>query len=357
MTAATLTLSAGERDTLHGLLHRRLLILAENLSGLAKAEGVTVEELCERLGEDLRLMEELGWAFECDRESVELDMPAGTLAEILKRLRRDARRAPLSIRRDREPEESVEERWRRFRRAVEVCEEVLERLETLVCEREAEMPVGTASPEQVATHELSPYRPVTDGFVLAALERAALHEREEEVLTSVLMEHLGFEWAPPTNGLFFPRLEELRKAGLLTSRERRGEPLWSLTSFGRERLTEERESGEVGELPESPQHRAWRHAREQAAVRIEGFRDELTDAVQHGYDLLYRPQPMSSEEWFELSERLSFASWRFASATYCLTEWPEPDDAFPDRDENPGPDPGRRSTSAWNRSTESKEAP
>ena len=76
---------------------------------------------------------------------------------------------------------------------------------------------------------------------------------------------------------------------------------------GREQLIAERESGEVGELPESPQHRAWRHAREQAAVRIEGFRDELTDAVQQGYDLLYQPQPMTSEEWFELSERLSSA--------------------------------------------------
>lgn len=357
MSAATLTISAGERDILHGLLYRRLLILAENLHRLARAEGVPVEQLCGWLGDDLRLMEELGWAPECDRESVELNMPAETLAETLKRLRRDARCAPLSMRRDREPEESVEERWRRFRGAVEVCEELLERLDTLVCEREVETPVGTASPEQVASHELSPYRPVTDGFILAALERAALHEQEEEVPTSVLMEHLGFEWAPPTNRLFFPRLEELRKAGLLTSRERRGEPLWSLTSVGRKRLAEERESDEVGDLPESPQHRVWRHAREQAAVRIEGFRDELTQVNQQAYDLLYQPQPATSDEWFALSERLRWGAWRFGSATYCLTEWPEPDDAMPDPDENPGPDPGRRTTSAWNRSTESKEAP
>ena len=355
MRAATLTLSAGERETLHGLLHRRLLILAENPTGLAKADGVTVEELCERLGEDLRLMGELGWAFESDRESAELYMPADTLAGVLKRLRRDARCAPLSIRRDQEPEESVEERWRRFRRAVEVCEELLDRLDMLVCERVAETPISAVSPDQVESHELSPYRPVTDGFILAALERAALHEQEEEVPTSVLMEHLGFEWAPPTNRLFFPRLEELRKAGLLISRERRGEPLWSLTSVGRKRLAEERESDEVGELPESPQHRAWRHAREQAAVRNEGFRDELSDAIQQAYDLLYQPQSVSSDEWFALSERLRWGAWRFGSATYCLTEWPEPDDAMPDPDENPGPDPGRRTTSAWNRSTESKE--
>ena len=57
---ATLTISARERDTLHGLTLRRLLILAERTSELAKAEGITVEEVCERFGDDLRLMEEIG---------------------------------------------------------------------------------------------------------------------------------------------------------------------------------------------------------------------------------------------------------------------------------------------------------
>jgi hypothetical protein len=91
---ATLTISARERDTLHGLMFRRLLILAERTSELAKAEGSTVEEVCERFGDDLRLMEEIGWVFEADQESIELAMPHERLAETLKRLRRDARRAP-----------------------------------------------------------------------------------------------------------------------------------------------------------------------------------------------------------------------------------------------------------------------
>ena len=95
MTAATLTLSASERDTLHGLMLHRLFVPAENLTGLARTEGVTVEELCERLGGDLRLMEELGWLFESDPETVELTCRRGA-GRTLKRLRRDARRAPLS---------------------------------------------------------------------------------------------------------------------------------------------------------------------------------------------------------------------------------------------------------------------
>jgi hypothetical protein len=344
---ATLTIDLRECDTLHGLLSRRLLILVENPSGLAEVEGLTVAELYERLADDLRLMEDIGWASEADQESVALAMPREKLAETLKRLRRDARRAPFSVRHEREPEESVDERWRRFRQAWEVCEELLCRLDSSGQDEEDQEPISGVSPEDAARHELSPYIPVTDGFVLAALERAELHEQEAEVLTSALMGHLGFKWAPPTNRLFFPRLEELRQAGLLTSIERRGEPYWSLTSVGREQLAREREAGEIGELPESPQHRAWRHAREQAAVRIDGFRHEQTEALGAADELLTRYQPSLSQEWLDLSERLHWSTWHMASAIHCLHEWVEPDDEVPDVDESPGPRPGRRNVGAW----------
>jgi hypothetical protein len=214
----------------------------------------------------------------------------------------------------------------------------------------------TPAPRITAT-ELGPYTPVEDVLILAAAERAALHEPEEAVFTSVLTNHLGFDAVSETNKRLWPRLEELCRAGLLTTVDHRGEPLWGLTTVGRERLAAEREAGRVGELPEAPQHRAWRHARVEAAVRIEGFREELIDAVQEADRLIDQYRPVMSKEWFALSERLRFTSWCLASATYCLTEWPEPDDATPDRDENPGPHPGRRAISAWNRSTESKEEP
>ncbi len=310
-------------------------------------KGITVEQVCERFGDDLRLMEDIGWVFETDREAVELTMPAESLAKTLKRLRRDARRAPFEERHEREPEETDDERWQRFRRAVEVCEELLGRLDSPGSDEGEAEPISTVSPEQAKTHELSPYVPVTDGFVLAAVERAELHEQEGEILTSVLMEHLGFEWAPPTNRLFFPRLDELRQAGLLTSTERRGEPFWSLTSVGREQLAGEREAGAVGDLPESPQHRAWRHARVEAALRIEEFKDRVNQLWEETDNLLNRYHPANSAEWFELSERLHHATWRLGSATYCLNEWIEPADERPSVDEAPGPSPGRRAVFAW----------
>ena len=207
----------------------------------------------------------------------------------------------------------------------------------------------TASEE--AGQELGPYTEVADTLIFAAVERAVLHEQEDEVLTSELTEHLGFKPEPSTNRLLLPRLEGLCRAGLLTTTERRGEPFWSLTDVGRERLASAREAGEVDDLPESPQHRAWRHARMKAAVRIEGFRSDLLYVVGEAQSFIDKYRPPMSKEWFEVSERLRLASWRMASATYCLTEWVEPDDEFPDMDENPGPRPERRAIWAWDRDT------
>jgi hypothetical protein len=207
----------------------------------------------------------------------------------------------------------------------------------------------TASEE--AGQELGPYTEVEDTLIFAAVERAVLHEQEDEVLTSELTEHLGFKPEPDTNRLLWPRLEGLRRAGLLTTTERRGEPFWSLTDVGRERLASAREAGEVGDLPESPQHRAWRRARTKAAVRVEGFRSDMYDVLQEAGDLIGQYRPLMSRECFELSEHLRLASWRFASATYCLAEWLEPEDDRSDVDENPGPRPGRRATWAWDQDT------
>lgn len=205
MTTPTLTISASERDTLHGLTLRRLLILSEKTSELAQAEGATVEQVCERFGDDLRLMEDIGWVFETDGEPVELTMPADSLAETLKRLRRDARRAPCEERHEREPQETDDERWHRFRQAVEVCEALLQRLDSPPVDDEEPQQISGVSPEQAGEHELGPYVPVTDGFVLAAVERAVLHEQEDAALTSEVVAHLGFQWGPPTNQFLFPR--------------------------------------------------------------------------------------------------------------------------------------------------------
>lgn len=94
MSVATLTIGSKERDTLHWLMVRRLFILGQDPPALARSEGVSHDQLAREFGEDLELMADLGWEVDDDRKTVDLTMPADRLAKTIRRLRRDARRAP-----------------------------------------------------------------------------------------------------------------------------------------------------------------------------------------------------------------------------------------------------------------------
>jgi hypothetical protein len=97
-------------------------------------------------------------------------------------------------------------------------------------------------------------------------------------------------------------------------------------------------------LPESPQHRLWRHSRVIAGEQIDGLRRRLLATLDEARTLLDAAEA-PSDEWFKLAPRLEKACWRLASATYCLREWPEPDEDRADVDE--GEFRGRRSVWQW----------
>ena len=349
--SATITIGVKERNTLHWLMARRLFILGQDPPELARSEGVSLDELAEEFGEDLRLMGDLGWEVEDDRKAVDLTMPAASLIKTIRRLRRDARRAPSEPPREHDPRGDDEGRWERFREAVEVCDEVLDLLDSphRVDAVEAN---ATECAATGAAIELSPISPPAI-IILAAVERAARHERSDEVATATVVEHLGFEPEKMPNRLLHLRLDGLRDAGSLTRVARAGADTWLLTSEGREELDRRHEAEEIGELPEAPQHRAWREARVEAAVRLEGFKDEMGTMLEEATALLDQPHPPRSSEWIAMSQRLAPAAWRVASAIHCLYEWVEPNDDFPDVDEAPGPSPGRRAISAWDQTSES----
>jgi hypothetical protein len=182
--------------------------------------------------------------------------------------------------------------------------------------------------------ELRRFEPVSDHQVLAAVERAERHHErmDEGVSRSELAEHLGFVHNGWTTRQLRPQLDALRSAGLLCDLRRNGIDLLGLTSTGRRALAKARRDGEVGELPESPQHRKWRHARTSAAERIGGFRQQVRDALDEAGTLL-DTERVSSDAWFGLAGRLKTECWQLGSATYCLQEWPEPGDARADVDE------------------------
>lgn len=347
--SATVAIGPKERGTLHWLMVRRLFILGQDPPELARSEGVSLDELAEEFGEDLRLMADLGWEIEDGRKTVDLTMPAEILVKTIRRLRRDARRAPSEPPREHDPQGDGEGRWKRFREAVETCNEVLDLLDSPHRD-EAEEANATECSATGTAIELSPVSPPAI-IILAAVERAARHESSDEVATATVIEHLGFEPTRKTNRLLHLRLDGLRDAGSLTRIARDGADTWLLTSEGREELDRRYEAEEVGELPEAPQHRAWREARVEAAVRLEGFKDEMGTMLEEATALLDQPHPPHSSEWIAMSQRLSPATWRVGSATHCLYEWVEPDDDFPDVDEAPGPSPGRRAISAWDQTS------
>jgi hypothetical protein len=183
--------------------------------------------------------------------------------------------------------------------------------------------------------ELRRFEPVPDDVVLAAVERAERHrEREGEgVMMSDIAEHLGFVHGSWTTRRLHPQIDAFIAAGLLVRSRRHGVVIWGLTSTRRGRV--EQTSGAVG-LPESPQHRVWRHARALAAERIDGVCEQAASVLAEAMDAL-DADGVRSDAWFALAERLQSACWQLGSVTYCLSEWAEPDDASADVDDRTEP--------------------
>lgn len=169
---------------------------------------------------------------------------------------------------------------------------------------------------------------LSDELVLAAVERAQRHRTSSAPGVPVwqVKDHLGL---PKRSPRVRPVLAALVQAGALEQARRHGIEMWSLTSKGRRRLRAARGF----ELPESPQHRAWRDARVLAQQEIEQLRNCLGERVLETFFLLGDELPVNSDVWFEQAERLRHAAWVLGSATHCLREWAEPADDRSDTDE------------------------
>jgi DNA-binding XRE family transcriptional regulator len=218
----------------------------------------------------------------------------------------------------------------------------------------------------------TPVDVVSDVLVLAAIDRAERHSGRGRETGGVpvwaVLKHLDIASRTKRAREVRVRLDALVVSGALERGRRHGVPVWALTSRGRRRLSRARRAGRVPVLPESPQHRAWREARGVAEQRIEGFWIAVLDAVEHAHELLDAPVtpapvldtpdavpgPPASDAWFEVGEQLRRACRRLGSASYCLWEWPEPEDTGADVDDFSGPcdrafDPDRRAERAARR--------
>jgi hypothetical protein len=189
-----------------------------------------------------------------------------------------------------------------------------------------------------------------DELLLAAIERAVLHDRKARgaVTVSAICEHLGAPRRSPAARHIRSRLALLHGAGWLERSRRHGVATWATSDAGRRYLARvERAGRRIAELPESPQHRLWRDARRNASEELERFDDALLGLLERASTLLAVAPPPHSDQWFALGEQLARACRRVGSASHCLYEWPEPSDAHADVDDYEQPsdrclDPGER---------------
>lgn len=173
--------------------------------------------------------------------------------------------------------------------------------------------------------ELRPFaHPVSDALVLAATERAERHRPRDEpgVMLGDVFAHMGFVYNGAATRQLRPRLDALLSADALEHTRRHGIKLWVLTSKGRRRLAQARRKGEAVELPESPQHRKWRHSHATAGEQVEGYREELRALLDEADALLDAGTRAYSDLWFCLAKRLPAPApaTNIGAAIYCLME-------------------------------------
>ncbi len=194
-----------------------------------------------------------------------------------------------------------------------------------------ELPESARSFHELYLADLGRVEPVSDAEILAAIHRAEVHDKQDDASRADIAAHLGFVHNSWTTKRLRPQIEALRAAGRIRDVRRCGLDLLALTDAGRRALEKAQGAGAVI-LPESPQHRKWRHSRTMAGDRIDGFREALRASMAEVGALLDAEQT-PSDAWFEFGKRLGAECKRLGSATHCLFEWSEPDDARADVDE------------------------
>jgi DNA-binding MarR family transcriptional regulator len=201
--------------------------------------------------------------------------------------------------------------------------------------------------------ERIPAPPPPAELVLAAIDRAYRHRRNPKapgVPIASVKEHLGLPHTGATTIRLRPVWQQLKEEQLIAQGRHGRTSIWSLTEKGRKRLACAHDAHGLYELPESPQHARWRTAHTAASERIGQFRHDLRELLDEATTLLEAGGQPPSGDWYELATRLQTSCRRVASATYCLHEWAEPDDATADSDDAPYGQHGRRDISQWNRS-------
>jgi uncharacterized protein YgfB (UPF0149 family) len=120
--ATTITINREQRDGLYELVRNHLGSVGDLFDALeCEKDFGKAERLGLELIEDLRLLQDLGWDEDEEREEVELTIPAHDLMEVLERLRGEAGLVLGDAQESREDAETM----RRFKQGYETCDQLL----------------------------------------------------------------------------------------------------------------------------------------------------------------------------------------------------------------------------------------
>ncbi len=128
MPRETIRITKDQRDALYEQVRNHLAAVGDLWLALeTNKDYATAERLAIEFSEDFRLMADLGWDPEDQRERVALTMPPHDLMEVVRRLRDEAQGGLADVEQQRSEEED-NRRARDFRSAWQTCEVILDAL-------------------------------------------------------------------------------------------------------------------------------------------------------------------------------------------------------------------------------------
>lgn len=128
MPESTATITGEQRDAIYELIRDHLGGLDDVWKVLRRRDFAAAERRGREFRRELRLLDDLGWPEEDERQLVELTMPAQELAPLLARLQGDAAEG-LALPPDEREAREAEERYRSHCLVVQAtCVELLGRL-------------------------------------------------------------------------------------------------------------------------------------------------------------------------------------------------------------------------------------
>ncbi len=129
MSRSTATITAEQREAIYELICLHLVGLSDLCLALDRKDFDTAERLGLEFGEDLRLMEDLGWKEDDGRQAVALTMPVEDLTETLKRLRAEAEGLFAGSPEERRVTEEEDAAKVRHQLVIDTCTELMARLD------------------------------------------------------------------------------------------------------------------------------------------------------------------------------------------------------------------------------------